>query len=254
MPSASDQVAHRVEIPSTRGTLIGNLYPTQTPASSPLLIMCHGFADTQDSLVEKAQLLADLGVSCLTFDFIGGAPDSASGGSMMNMSVLTQCQELNDVIDWAVLDKLLPFSSLALSGESQGGLVAGLVAAERTADIDALVLFYPALSLPGNIRRQYPQGAEHDHPSFLGFKVGERYLDDGRQIDAYGQVGRYLGPILIYHGSEDGLVPLGSSRKFASEHPNTRLFVLDGVGHGLFGSWRIQKCCEEIRTFLDSAP
>ncbi len=67
------------------------------------------------------------------------------------MSLETEKRDLQCVIDYVSSLGYADMTKLILTGESQGGLVSCLVAAER--QTDKLILLYPALCIPDDARR-----------------------------------------------------------------------------------------------------
>lgn len=65
------------------------------------------------------------------FDYRGGANNAVSDGKTTDMSIMTEKNDLNAVIDevktWSFVDK----NKIAVMGYSQGGLVAALTTSER---------------------------------------------------------------------------------------------------------------------------
>ncbi|WP_103063477.1 hypothetical protein [Actinomyces qiguomingii] len=94
----------------------------------PLVICCHGFTDSLHGTADVADHLAALGLATYRFTFNGGW----AGADMTGMSVLTEVEDLEAVLDaaragaaagagpWAGIDP----ERIALLGKSQGGAVA----------------------------------------------------------------------------------------------------------------------------------
>ena len=119
----------------------------------PVAIVCHGFMAWQDTVRQYARELARLGYCAYCFDFCGGSvmKKGKSDGSTTDMSVLTEVQDLEAVINYV---QSLPYTGneLLLMGCSQGGFVSALVAAKHPELVNKLVLFYPALCIPDDAR------------------------------------------------------------------------------------------------------
>lgn len=60
------------------------------------------------------------------FDFYGGCKGSKSGGSMLEMSIFTERDDLSAVIGHVKTLDVVDQENLFLLGESQGGCVAGI--------------------------------------------------------------------------------------------------------------------------------
>ena len=126
-------------------TISGTEYRNENNNGIPVIIS-HGFFANQKRLKPYEKHLADKGYIVFTFDFCGGGLMSKSDGKFTDMSLDTEKQDLLCVIDYVSKLDYVDISKLILVGESQGGLVSCLVAAER--QIDKLILLYPALCIP----------------------------------------------------------------------------------------------------------
>lgn len=76
---------------------------------------------------------------------------SKSDGKFRDMSLETEKRDLLCVMDYVARLKYVNSSKLILVGESQGGVVSCMVAAERS--VDKLILLYPALCIPDDARK-----------------------------------------------------------------------------------------------------
>lgn len=122
----------------------------------PVAIVSHGFMAWQDTVRHYAKELARMGYCAYCFDFCGGSvmKKGKSDGATTDMSVLTEVQDLEAVIEYV---QSLPHTGneLLLMGCSQGGFVSALVAAKQPGLVSKLVLFYPARASSGKIGRAH---------------------------------------------------------------------------------------------------
>jgi uncharacterized protein len=188
------------------------------------VVYLHGFASGPGS--RKARYFRDL-LTPRGFDV--EIPDLAEG----RFSELTITGQL-DVVARACREK-----SVVLIGSSLGGYLAALYAARHPA-VERVVLLAPAFSFAthwaetlGDERMKewqatgrlsvfhYAENAQRD--------LGWRFMVDARQ---YEETPDFRQPGLIFHGSKDEVVPVAFSERFAREHENARLRVLDS-GHEL---------------------
>jgi len=205
----------------------------------PVAIVCHGFMAWQDTVRQYAQELARMGYCAYCFDFCGGSvmKKGKSDGDTTDMSVLTEMRDLEAVIEYV---QSLPYNSseLLLMGCSQGGFVSALVAAKHPELVDKLVLFYPALCIPDDARAGKMMFARFDPkniPERLNcgpMKLGRCYVADVIDMDPYEQIKSYRGPVLIVHGTKDGIVKLDYSRQAQRAYPNAKLHIIEGGAHG----------------------
>ena len=211
----------------------GRMYlPEEREGRLPLVIFCHGFGSNFRELMHHGDGFAQAGICCLFFDFCGGGRESLSDGTMEEMTVESECGDLETVIaDIKELDYIDP-ERIFLQGESMGGLVTALVAARHPEGIRALVLWYPAFSIPEDSQRRYLAGENE----VFGIVLGKEFDERARLIDVYGRISEYGGPVLLIHGTEDPVVPVSCSEKAVSVYADARLIRMPGAGHGYEGA------------------
>lgn len=224
-------VTMKIEVEKTDGKKIrGILYPCKNPEKNPLVIFSHGFGAVYRNFEYHGKGFAEAGISCLFFDFCGGAPNSSSDGNMEEMTVLTEKEDLLSVIEYAVRDSRIVFSSLILAGESQGGLVS-LLAANVREDVRGLVLWYPAFVIPDDVKKRIRQGKQAEHEVF-GLKIGADYNRDALSISIEDEQRSFHKPVLLIHGSEDAVVPISYSLAAKQNFPSAELITVKEAGHG----------------------
>jgi pimeloyl-ACP methyl ester carboxylesterase len=143
-----------------------------------------------------------------------------------------------------------------LIGSSLGGLTAARVA-ERDARVTALVLMAPAFQLAARWRQML--GADWDTWQKTGWRevtdyttgqparVDFGFVEDVAAIDVGFPDVRV--PTLILHGTDDDVVPIDHSRRFAEGRPLVRLVEL-ADGHELVAS--LPALLAQTQAFLDS--
>ncbi|WP_297098518.1 alpha/beta fold hydrolase [uncultured Draconibacterium sp.] len=199
----------------------------------PLVILSHGYSSSHMFLTSYGTALAENGIACYTFDFCGGSNLSKSDGKTTEMSVLTEKDDLETVLaaskNWSFVDTL----NIFLSGESQGGFVSALAAAECEEEIRGMVLLYPAFHMPDAMRNEFPdkQGIkdEMDFPNKM--KIGRCYVDALYNMDAFEVTKNFDKEVLLIHGDKDKAVPLSYAERAAKEYPLATLKVIKGAGH-----------------------
>ena len=201
----------------------------------PLVIFSHGLGANVEHEEEVQKTLAKAGIAVFSFEFAGGSSSSApmSEGLTTEMSVLTEVQNLKDAIRIASGLEYADPQKIYLMGSSQGGLVTALTAEEVT-NIAGLFLFYPAFSLPDDIRSSFPKLDEVPETfNLLGTKIGKNYITDIYDMDSYANLEKLTMPVHIYHGKDDNIVPLTASQKAMKRLKDARLTTLDDTGHAL---------------------
>ena len=201
----------------------------------PLVIFSHGLGANVEHEEEVQRTLAKAGIAVFSFEFAGGSSSAApmSEGLTTEMSVLTEVQNLKDAIRIASGLEYADPQKIYLMGSSQGGLVTALTAEEVT-NISGLFLFYPAFSLPDDIRSSFPKLDEVPETfNLLGTKIGKKYITDIYDMDPYANLEKLAMPVHIYHGKDDNIVPLTASQKAMKRLKDARLTTLEDTGHAL---------------------
>lgn len=219
--------------------IYGEAYVPEGTGPFPLVILSHGFGGSHDDLASYAQALAENGYAAYVFDFRGGsAGGNQSDGDPLEMSVETEAADLEAVLTAAGGWDFVEQGHVSLAGASQGGMVSALVAARHPDEVRSLILFYPALSIVDDVHDAF--AAESDVPDTyqpLGawMTVGSRYATDVWDLDVYGTIAGYEGPVLIVHGDADRIVDVSYSERAAETYDNCTLDVIPGAGHGFSG-------------------
>ena len=201
----------------------------------PLVVYSHGLGASVEHDEEVQKTLAKSGVAVFSFEFAGGSSSASpkNEGTTTEMSVLTEVQNLKDAIRIASDMEYTDPQKIYLMGSSQGGLVTALTAEELT-NIAGLFLFYPAFSLPDDIRSSFPKLDEVPETfNLLGTKIGKKYITDIYDMDAYANLDKLAIPVHIYHGKDDNIVPITASQKALKRLKDTRLTTLEDTGHAL---------------------
>ena len=158
---------------------------------------------------------------------------------MLEMSVLTEAEDLNVIIDHFKADER--FDRIFLWGASQGGFVSSYVAAHRPQDVAAMVLEFPAFVLQDDAKaRANPDGTFPETDSVMGIRIGRIYGEDAVSFDIYDVIGGYSGDVLILHGDRDGIVPLRYSQRALEVYPSAELVVMEEQNHGYMGHARAE--------------
>ena len=233
--------------------IYGWLYlPDDGAENWPFTIVCHGFQGNYYGCSPIASRLADSGIAVYVFDFCGGSTYSRSSGDFYSMSLLTERDDLSALLDEFRTYDFLEKDRFFLLGESQGGAVSAITAAERPDDIAGLVLFYPAFNIPDIGRELY---GDMDHippePASFGLPVGWRYFGDTINMDIWSSIRGFEKDVLILHGSADTIVPLSYSEKASEVYQNARLEVFPDTEHGFTEEELDEACRMAAEMILD---
>lgn len=215
----------------------------------PAAIVCHGFMAFQDTVRQYAKALAKLGYASYCFDFCGGSViRGKSDGDTAEMSVLTEAEDLEAVIEYVKGKEYTDSENILLMGCSQGGFVSALTAVKHREEVKNLILFYPALCIPDDARAGKMMLAKFD-PNNVPEKLrcgpmvlGRRYVEDVIHMDPFEEIKDYSGDVLIVHGTKDKIVDCSYSQRAYESYLeagkekgyNNRavLKFIEGAGHG----------------------
>ncbi|MDO4467392.1 MAG: YqiA/YcfP family alpha/beta fold hydrolase [Bacillota bacterium] len=232
-------VMEEMNIDDNGTKIYGRMYlPVEEKDSYPLVIMSHGIGGTYENCEPYAMMCAANGIAAFAFDFQGGGPASQSDGEMVDMSTLTEAQDLEVVSETL---KQLPYvqkENVFLFGESQGGFVSAYVSANHPDAYNSVVLLYPAFVLQNDAWEKYPEGPETalDVEEIYGLMVGKQSYIDNMSFDIYDVIKGYPQDVLIIHGQNDPVVPLSYSDKAKEVYTSCEIIPLDGPqDHGFKG-------------------
>ena len=223
----------------------------------PMVLLMHGIFSSKDinPMPTLAKELAARGIASVRFDFDG---HGKSEGRMQDMTIEKELADAKAVWDYV---KALPFvSSVGLLGHSQGGVVAsmtaGRLASAGTAP-EAVVLI-----APGSVIKDACQGGKFfnatfdpkDPPEFIrcwGFmKLGREYLLTTQELDIYATAADFKGPVLLLHGTKDGIVPMWCSEKYLETYgDHAELKRIEGENHLI--SKKKQIVADEVVSFFE---
>ena len=221
----------------------GREYRMQGQVKGAVLIS-HGFCQNMSQFFCYASLFAEWGYAAYVFDFCGGCapPDCSSEGSVLDMTIQTECRDLCEVARYVASLPDLTGKPLFLLGFSQGGLVSALVAGKLQPA--GLILLSPALCIPDHARKGKLAGASYDinHvPEVIKgehMDIGKAYHDDAVPIRVFEEMKQYRGKVLIVHGKQDSVVDYHYAIRAYEAYGagRCRLRLLSDADHGYEGT------------------
>lgn len=222
---------------NSRGNCLrGIIMNSDVKVPAKTVIISHGFASSMLITLPYAKEFVKAGYVVIMFDFCMSG-SGISGGRSVNMSVITERDNLLDVLEYAKTLDFVDKEHITLCGCSQGGLVSALAGVEKENDVERLILYYPALCIPDDARRGCVIGTKIDPENvpekFFGLfiRLGRKYVNDAQRLDPYEQISSFKKPVFIVHGIEDTLVNISYSRKAAECYENCKLVEIHG-DHG----------------------
>lgn len=219
----------------------------------PMVLLCHGFMGNKEGALEKqiAALLQAQGIASIRFDFNG---HGQSEGRFQDMTVPNEIVDAKKVIEY--VSRLPYVESVAITGHSQGGVVAAMTAGDLgTEKIKAVVLLAPAAVLRDDAIRGSTMGATYDPFNlgeyvelFRGLKLGAEYIRTAFSLPIYDTAAKYQGPALIIHGTGDRVVPYTYGERFHQIWDGSELVIIDKADHGF--SQQIEQVAGKSAEFL----
>ena len=214
--------------------IYGTLYKPFVNGKLPIIIYSHGLGSNHFSGDAYAKYLSKKGFAFYEFDFRNGGELSKSGNDMTKMSVMTEVNDLLEVIEEIQKWDFIDTNNIVLLGGSQGGLVSALVSAKLNNIIKGLILLYPAFVIPDIVHSSFDSLDEvpdtFDYEDWVTF--GRVYAEDIWNLDVYKEACKYDGKVLIIHGTADDMVPYSYSERANELYHNSKLNLIDGAGHG----------------------
>ena len=202
----------------------------------PALILSHGYLANQKMCADYAKLASGLGYAAFTFDFNGGGLGSKSSGKSMDMTVLSEIEDLKAVIRYVGSKTDIDAGHISLLGCSQGGVVSAITA-KQYPGIHSLILLYPAFCIPDDARSGRMMFAHFDPariPTVIQrfpMKLSGRYAACVQKWDIPDMAGGYDGPVLYLQGTRDRVVELHYAREAQKLYPNVKYYEIEGGGH-----------------------
>ena len=224
--------------------------PSDGKKKQPVAIVAHGFNGGHQYGKNYFNTLNSIGYQCYTFDFPCGSTHSQSDPNTMNMSIKDEQSDLLSIVKYFRNQPDVDASRIVLIGESQGGLVSALAAAEKPKEISKLILVFPAFCIPDNWNAHYPRLEDiPDTTRLWNVPMGKRFFTEIHDMKPYEEIGNYEKPVLIIHGDADRIVPIDYSRRAVEVYKKAKLHTIPNAGHG-FKPDELQLSLEWIREFL----
>ena len=258
MAAGAQAQPQTVTIDGDHGKLQGVILKPELKAGErcPMVLLCHGFMGNKEGALEKqiAALLQAQGIASIRFDFNG---HGQSEGRFQDMTVPNEIVDAKKVIEYV---SSLPYvESVAITGHSQGGVVAAMTAGDLGHEkIKAVVLLAPAAVLRDDAIRGSTMGATYDPFNlgeyvelFRGMNLGAEYIRTAFSLPIYETAAKYQGPALIIHGTGDRVVPYTYGERFHQTWPASELVIIDRADHGF--SKQIEQVASKTAEFLSKA-
>ncbi len=217
-------------------------------------IVVHGINATPQTGLRIVPALRRAGLPSLLITYREdlGAPESPDGFHHMG---LTEWRDLGAAARYAFAHGA---QRLVLVGYSMGGAIVAqfMQRSPFAPKVAGLVLDAPVLDWQAVLSFN---ATEMGFPSFLSkpveWAIGARIDADWASLDAIGHPDDFRLPILLFHGTEDDVVPISTSDDFAAELPQwVTYFRVPAAGHT--EEWNVDPPLYERRlaAFLQRIP
>ncbi len=222
-----------IKIPHHNRTVNGVLYAPDTTDKYPIIIFSHGYNGSKKDFELSAKYLAQNGVGSLCYDFCGGSTKDESGIPTTSMTIFTEKQDLEAVIDRVKKLDAVDKENIFVFGGSQGGLVTALTVDSMSDEIKGMMLLYPAFCIADDWNERFKRLEDiPDEVELWGMKMGRVFFESIHGYDVFEHVGEYKHNVLVMHGDKDPIVAIGYSERICKIYEKVRLEVFEGEGHG----------------------
>lgn len=239
LPFTASAKSQDVTIDGDHGKLSAVIQTPDGKEKFPLVIICHGFNADKDYPLLKmlADDLETRGIASIRFDFNG---HGKSEGAFQDMTVPNEIVDAKKI--YAYAKKLPGVTNISVTGHSQGGLVAGMLAGELGAKkIKSVVLFAPSSILRDDLLRgrlfrekfdafNPPEYIEIDTP-YGKRRVGRDYIVTLQNLPIYETAEKFSGPALMINGTHDVRVPYTYSFVYKKFFRRGKVELVDGADH-----------------------
>lgn len=205
--------------------------PENVSGKLKAVILSHGYNSSFEHVSDVAFALAEKGVFAYCYDFCGGSIISKSSGKSVDMSINSEISDLKDVFEFIKSLEIVDENNIYLYGESQGGFVSALAAAELGEAVKGIYLLYPAFCIPDDWKKRMDEELPETF-DVMGMTLSKKFCLGLPEYDVFEFVKKYKGKAAIFHGDSDSLVSLEYSEKAAQSFENSTLQIFRNEGHG----------------------
>ena len=237
-PEAVGLAWEDVEVPSSGGLRLPGWYIAAGRARAPGVVLVHGWESARDRTLPHAQVLQAIGYHVLTIDVRG---HGANGPEALPLSVGEFAADARAGVAWLLARPEV--SRVALLGHSMGA-AGSLVATAANPDVAAVIAVATPAD-PARLTRQTFRLANLPIPGPIAWPLAwlttRVYLRPRghtiASVSATWAVRDIAVPVLLAHGTDDGVVPatdldrLSAARRAARPMAVTETIVVPGGRH-----------------------
>jgi pimeloyl-ACP methyl ester carboxylesterase len=217
------------------------------PGATCTIVVVHGWGGNAELMLPLAAPLQRAGFNLLLYDARNhGSSDGDTFSSLPRFA-----EDLGMAIAWLKRHQPHRAARIAVLGHSVGA-GAALFEATRNPDIGA-VISIAAFADPAEVTQGYLRHLRLPHllvrliSRYVEWVIGHRFAT----IAPLNSVRRITCPVLLVHGKDDQMVPIGDARRLLAScrAPQVRLLEIDGAGHD--STDQIERHVGALLEFLD---
>lgn len=247
------KLSNSIEFLSSDGVkLYGTFDPAQGEARGAALFV-HGITADRDEwgLFERiSKSLQTLGISSFRFDYRCHGKSIVSNEKFLLSGIERDINAANKILNSRIA---FDVSKKYIFGSSFGGGVS-YKSASLDGDFSRAFLLAPVFNYEEDIKKSAPSWLEDLNRSgfiqYASLQLSPRILQEAEGFDPF-HFDDVL-PATIYHGDQDGDVPLSSSQNIVSKHSSMQLKIVKGAGHVISARDDIDMETEETWALVDS--
>ena len=222
-----------VEFPAQDGSVLRGWLVRGAPDASAGLVAVHGGGSDRREFLRHLPMFHAAGLPVVLFDCREhGISDGTGRGISLG---LRESEDVSSAVAWS--KRALGLERVAVIGTSQGG-ASVILAGARDPAIDVVIAENPFTSMADLIAdARLPDGTEMPRwaASLIAWTAMVRMEGPlaplrPSPLEAVGRIAPR--PLLILHGSEDEVIPVGHAKRLAAAAGEpSELWILDGAGH-----------------------
>lgn len=208
----------------------------------PTIIIFHGFTGNRYGNAflykELSRHLVDKGYGVYRFDFIGSGD---SDGDFKDMTLTSEINDAMTIYNLIKNQRMVDKDNIFILGHSMGGFVATEVA--KKINPRGLILLCPAIDMLELCEEYYKELNLKDIKSVNveGLELNVGFLEDLRKYNGYESAAEYNGPVLMFRGKDDILVPKATMDRLKQVFTGYIMNIeIDDTGH-CFEDYRIRQ-------------
>ena len=210
--------------------IYGEAYIPNSNPPFPLIIYSHGYG--YNSSLINIEKLSSNNISIYKFDFCGGSLNSKSEGKSIEMSIMTEVEDLESVINEMEKQSFVNKNEIYLCGASQGSIISIIVGEKKQKELKGLILYCPSLFIFDLEKIVLGDKKVNQNVKFSNMMVSKKFFDDIRDYNIYETIKKINIPFLYYQGDKDDVVNIEyayNAKKYFGK--NGKLIILKNTGH-----------------------